>query len=343
MLVFSGFLCRFPRGCTLAAIHSAAWRMGKNHVPERWTEYSPVGKRMPGTRFIAFKVPLKQLYDSKLAPKDRFSPLDLVQGIQNQNEELGMIVDLTCTWRYYMPNELPESVCYVKLHTAGQEIPNAGVVKQFKCIVKGFLNDNADNDKLIGVHCTHGLNRTGYLVCRYLIDELGMVPADAIETFNRSRGHCMERRNYLDALMHRETKSLYQPQQSRPPAHHVPTTHVPERTMNAPYMQSSSYHPPHLRPPVRHLPATQVPQMGDRYRQFNQYPPPHSRPPAHSVPTTRVSQMSDPDMQYREANKHYRRYRKNGKRKNVASPEDSAHTHPYNQHSAPSYNQRRPK
>lgn len=21
-------------------------------------------------------------------------------------------------------------------------------------------------DKLIGVHCTHGLNRTGYLVCR---------------------------------------------------------------------------------------------------------------------------------------------------------------------------------
>ncbi|XP_032004165.1 RNA/RNP complex-1-interacting phosphatase-like isoform X1 [Hylobates moloch] len=55
-------------------------------------------------------------------------------------------------------------------------------------------------DKLIGVHCTHGLNRTGYLICRYLIDVEGVRPDDAIELFNRCRGHCLERQNCIEDL-----------------------------------------------------------------------------------------------------------------------------------------------
>lgn len=35
-------------------------------------------------------------------------------------------------------------------------------------------------DKLIGVHCTHGLNRSGFLMCRYMIEEMKMSPLDAI-------------------------------------------------------------------------------------------------------------------------------------------------------------------
>lgn len=35
-------------------------------------------------------------------------------------------------------------------------------------------------DNLIGVHCTHGLNRTGYMVCRYMRDRLTMPAAVAI-------------------------------------------------------------------------------------------------------------------------------------------------------------------
>lgn len=30
----------------------------------RWKDYLPVGQRMPGTRFIAFKVPLKKVSKS---------------------------------------------------------------------------------------------------------------------------------------------------------------------------------------------------------------------------------------------------------------------------------------
>ncbi|XP_052661276.1 RNA/RNP complex-1-interacting phosphatase isoform X3 [Harpia harpyja] len=179
---------------------------GASRVPDRWTDYLPLGRRMPGTRFIAFKVPLKKSFDHNLHPEERFSPRDLIKKIKEQKEELGLIIDLTYTTRYYGPEELPATLCYSKILTMGHEIPNRHTIFQFKCVVKKFLRDNKDNDKLIGVHCTHGLNRTGYLVCRYLIDVEGMDPNTAIELFNRARGHPIERTNYIQDLRKRSVK-----------------------------------------------------------------------------------------------------------------------------------------
>ncbi|XP_035201202.1 RNA/RNP complex-1-interacting phosphatase isoform X3 [Oxyura jamaicensis] len=179
---------------------------GGSRVPERWTDYVPLGRRLPGTRFIAFKVPLRQSFDHNLHPEERFSPRDLIKKIKEQREELGLIIDLTYTTRYYRPEELPATLCYSKILTMGHEIPNNQTIFQFKSVVKNFLRDNKDNDKLIGVHCTHGLNRTGYLVCRYLIDVEGMEPNTAIELFNRARGHPIERMNYIEDLQKRSGK-----------------------------------------------------------------------------------------------------------------------------------------
>ncbi|XP_070428476.1 RNA/RNP complex-1-interacting phosphatase isoform X5 [Equus przewalskii] len=165
-----------------------------------WKDYLAVGQRMPGTRFIAFKVPLKKNFEEKLAPEECFSPLDLFTKIREQNEELGLIIDLTYTHRYYKPEDLPETIPYLKIYTIGHQVPDDDTIFKFKCAVNGFLKDNKDNDKLIGVHCTHGLNRTGYLICRYLIDVEGMRPDAAIELFNRCRGHCLERQNYIEDL-----------------------------------------------------------------------------------------------------------------------------------------------
>ncbi|KAM4037621.1 uncharacterized protein ACNLHF_016138 [Anomaloglossus baeobatrachus] len=187
-------------------LQSAAMK-SKNFIPDRWIDYIPVGKRIPGTRFIAFKVPLKNIYDGKLAPWQRFSPSDLVNDIKKQNEELGLVVDLTCTQRYYSPQELPKTILYSKIFTVGHAVPSDQVIAQFKHIVNKYLSENSGNEKLVGVHCTHGLNRTGYLVCRYLIDMLRMEPSEAIEKFNSSRGHSIERSNYLEDLLHGNARS----------------------------------------------------------------------------------------------------------------------------------------
>ncbi|PIO10411.1 hypothetical protein AB205_0060440, partial [Aquarana catesbeiana] len=56
---------------------------------------------LKGSRFIAFKVPLKGATNQRVTETQKFTPKDLVTAIRNQNEELGLIVDLTNTERYY--------------------------------------------------------------------------------------------------------------------------------------------------------------------------------------------------------------------------------------------------
>ncbi|XP_043940337.1 uncharacterized protein LOC122812116 [Protopterus annectens] len=173
----------------------------KNKLPDGWTDYTPLGKRLTGTRFIPLKVPLKELYKYKVPAEDYFGPGELVEKIKEQNEELGLLIDLTNTTRYYLPSDLPEGVLYYKIFTEGQDVPEDKTILDFKHAVRTFLKQNVDNDKLIGVHCTHGVNRTGYLICRYLIDVCSMSPKRAIELFNKARGHPMERRSYTDDLL----------------------------------------------------------------------------------------------------------------------------------------------
>ncbi|XP_028273941.1 RNA/RNP complex-1-interacting phosphatase [Parambassis ranga] len=177
----------------------------KNGIPDRWLDYSAVGKRLSGTRFIAFKVPLKQSLSRQLHCSDVFGPWELLDALNKEKQELGLIIDLTFTTRYYKVQDIPDSLLCVKIFTAGHQVPSDDTILSFKRAVSRFLRENQGNDKLIGVHCTHGLNRTGYLICRYLIDVDGMEPSEAVELFNASRGHMIERQNYLDDL-HRGPK-----------------------------------------------------------------------------------------------------------------------------------------
>ncbi|XP_042875245.1 RNA/RNP complex-1-interacting phosphatase-like isoform X1 [Penaeus japonicus] len=170
---------------------------GKNKIPDRWRKYTNMGRQIPGTRFIAFKVPLKEALLMRLQDASWFCPRTLM----DHCVDLGLVVDLTNTTRYYDPKEFTDQgIKYAKVFTEGHKIPKDKVVMEFFKVVNTFLDENKDNQKLIGVHCTHGLNRSGYMVCRYMIQQLGIPPDQAIADFNSARGHEQERENYLANL-----------------------------------------------------------------------------------------------------------------------------------------------
>uniref|UniRef100_A0A182TTL2 Uncharacterized protein n=1 Tax=Anopheles melas TaxID=34690 RepID=A0A182TTL2_9DIPT len=126
----------------------------------------------------------------------RFTPEHVIEKLP-----IGMLIDLTNTSRYYDPNQFTASgIEHVKLNVPGQVVPPVRIVDRFIEIVKSYLNDPESEGKLIGVHCTHGLNRTGYLICAYMILQLGYDPNEAIRLFNAKRGHRMERDKYLQSL-----------------------------------------------------------------------------------------------------------------------------------------------
>ncbi|XP_036742409.2 uncharacterized protein LOC118912915 [Manis pentadactyla] len=179
----------------------------KNSIPNGWRTVTPIGHPLPGTRFIAFKVPLKGAINQRLTPTQKFTPKDLISAVKALNVELGLIIDLTYTTRYYEVKDLPKSIHYKKLYTVGLEVPNNATILQFKKWVRKFLWENAKNDKLIGVHCTNGINRTGYLICRYLIDVEGWDPDTAIQAFGEARGHRIDGFVYLKDLKTQPTRS----------------------------------------------------------------------------------------------------------------------------------------
>ncbi|XP_050079818.1 RNA/RNP complex-1-interacting phosphatase homolog [Anopheles maculipalpis] len=163
-------------------------------VPKGWNDYTNYGEVLVDT-FIPLKVPLSR--DNIFVPSHaRFTPEDVMLQLN-----VGLIIDLTNTKRYYNPREFTSNgIDHVKVSIPGKMVPKHFLVKRFIRLVKNFRNDSRNERKLIGVHCTHGLNRTGYLICTYMIQELGYDPMEAIQLFNTKRGHEMERNNYLENL-----------------------------------------------------------------------------------------------------------------------------------------------
>ena len=141
--------------------------MGKNDLPDDWENYSPCGRQIPRTPFVAFKVPLNPnihgKYSAKYSRDPDYQPWGL-KDLDSRLPNLSVIIDLTATNRYHNPRSLSRHIKHVKIKTQGHVVPSLQVIEEFKDHVEQALIENPE--ALIGVHCTHGINRTGYLICR---------------------------------------------------------------------------------------------------------------------------------------------------------------------------------
>ncbi|XP_047351917.1 RNA/RNP complex-1-interacting phosphatase-like isoform X3 [Vespa velutina] len=188
-------------------------------VPDGWLDYKPYGEVIKGTKILPFKVPLKEAVVNNLTPEQRFTPTILLQAFPR----LKCIVDLTNTERYYDKKEFTNAdVKHEKIMIPGKRVPPQNSVMNrsiitFRCILRRNIipvrkDDNlcrgrtapqvapSSPDDVIGVHCTHGINRSGYLICRYLIQQLGWELQDSLKAFEEARGYPIYRDAYVAAL-----------------------------------------------------------------------------------------------------------------------------------------------
>ena len=172
---------------------------GKNKIPDRWLDYSKMGNIVEGSRFIPMKVPLRNEITSSLPSSNHFNPTDALLLAKKKGINIGLVIDLSFTRRYYDSSEFSsQNVEHCKIFMPGRELPSNKILREFFDIVRRFENENKTD--AVAVHCTHGLNRTGYMICKYLIEEKKMLPKDAISAFNEARGHKIEREVYLNDL-----------------------------------------------------------------------------------------------------------------------------------------------
>lgn len=177
----------------------------QQRIPNRWEDYRGMNTWIDKTRFLPFKCPLKKEMQQNLDDNKQFTLTTLISLLESVDKELGIIIDLTNTDRYYKKNDVIEaSIDYVKIKVIGHDtIPSEESYKNFVRVVQNFISDNEDNEKLIGVHCTHGINRTGYFIVRYMIEYMNWEPKKAIASFNSARGYSMYK--FTEDLLNRRS------------------------------------------------------------------------------------------------------------------------------------------
>ncbi|XP_071827524.1 RNA/RNP complex-1-interacting phosphatase homolog isoform X7 [Apostichopus japonicus] len=239
---------------------------GRFSLPDRWTDYDAVGDVIPGTRFIAFKVPLRlQYFHRKGLEREIFTTSDLNEKL---GDKLRLVVDLSCkqVGMYYNPEDLEKNgIRYEKLRVEGKKVPSEHIIKRFKRIVTEFEKRQPE-DYYIGVHCTHGVNRTGYVICRYMIEQLSKTTDEALRAFESGRGHPLERENYIEALHKFEKKNLGDDAPTPRPAsnhfqdsyHHWQTSHETNsyHKMNGQHMMRPDYYTNHWSEPLSGTPES---------------------------------------------------------------------------------------
>ncbi|XP_015923946.1 RNA/RNP complex-1-interacting phosphatase [Parasteatoda tepidariorum] len=176
---------------------------GRRKLPDRWLDYHPIKNVLPVLKIVPFKTPLpSQIFYPELLRDHRWTPYDLMDCLRDQGWNLGLIVDFTNKFpAYYDPEEfIRNGVSFVKIACVGHDVPKDEYFQKFCEVMEQFLQHESQNNRVVGVHCTHGINRTGYIVCRYLIEKCGYNPDHAISTFAEIRGYPIERENYIEAL-----------------------------------------------------------------------------------------------------------------------------------------------
>ncbi|XP_005858454.1 PREDICTED: mRNA-capping enzyme isoform X1 [Myotis brandtii] len=142
-------------------------------------------------------------YDSQVAEENRFYPSMLSNYLKSLKVKMGLLVDLTNTSRFYDRNDIEkEGIKYIKLQCKGHgECPTTENTETFIRLCERF--NERSPPELIGVHCTHGFNRTGFLICAFLVEKMDWSIEAAVATFAQARPPGIYKGDYLKELFRR--------------------------------------------------------------------------------------------------------------------------------------------
>jgi mRNA-capping enzyme len=175
-------------------------------LPPRWLNCPRKANSLVADKFLAFKVPLSAKFDQKMPQDCRFNAKMLIESVKRSygNKKLGLIIDLTNTNRFYdADSEIKQQgIKYLKINCKGHdETPTREDTQLFLNFCENFIRQNPL--ALIGIHCTHGFNRSGFLICSYLVEKLDFSIDMAISMFALSRPNGIYKQDYINELYKR--------------------------------------------------------------------------------------------------------------------------------------------
>ncbi len=154
---------------------------------DKWKATESAGVLVEGTPFI----PMKLMHD-----RDGEHNLNAVL---SRFKDVGMIIDLSNDEGSYDKTPLKQkNIIFKRMQLASKVVPSSKDISFFIDMVDSYVCDHPF--KKIIVHCHYGYNRTGLMICAYMIAKLGVPIAEAINRFKNSRPPGIKHQNFIDKL-----------------------------------------------------------------------------------------------------------------------------------------------
>eukprot|EP01026_Neomeris_dumetosa_P060245 TRINITY_DN56779_c0_g4_i2.p1 TRINITY_DN56779_c0_g4~~TRINITY_DN56779_c0_g4_i2.p1 ORF type:complete len:335 (-),score=36.89 TRINITY_DN56779_c0_g4_i2:104-1108(-) len=162
-----------------------------------------MGASVGPTKFIPMKTPFSQEIISSFDDKVIENRLTVDSMVLEQNKlgrEIGMILDVsdhTCLYQ----QDMPVNIEYQQVRLVAKQLPSHEVVRKVHAVANEFWSRYPN--KYIAIHCAYGFNRTGFLVCAYLVEMLDMSVEEALNCFEIARPPGIRHEKFVDELIKR--------------------------------------------------------------------------------------------------------------------------------------------
>jgi pimeloyl-ACP methyl ester carboxylesterase/protein-tyrosine phosphatase len=201
---------------------SQTWQLQQVSTP-KWDEVKNLPK-WKATRSVSGPIPSP---NSTAQEKNIFRALKTLREqdeehtprrfVEAWGHEIAAVVDISHDAPVYDTKKLEEGgISYSKEPSVSKVPPSPREVEDFITLVDRLRKDikarglltNDGHHKAIGVHCHYGYNRTGFLICSYLIQRCKMDVEDALEEFAKAKPPGIKHQHFVDALYVRHVKGL---------------------------------------------------------------------------------------------------------------------------------------
>ncbi|KAK6453993.1 uncharacterized protein RJT20DRAFT_131480 [Scheffersomyces xylosifermentans] len=187
-----------------ARISGDKWGL-KNEL--KWSQLKPISTNITrhGGKDIAPLLGMKTLREEDLNHSPTiveeifYGPNKDNRGPQYPAGNLIAIVDISADIPPYSPKSF-KKIKYYKCSTVSKVVPDQVAIRRFIQLIDDILSTNEDDDPLIAVHCHYGFNRTGFLICCYLVEKLGWSVQEAVEGFRVAKAPGIKHPHFIDAL-----------------------------------------------------------------------------------------------------------------------------------------------
>ncbi|XP_008235258.1 PREDICTED: mRNA-capping enzyme-like [Prunus mume] len=171
----------------------------RHMLPEGWVGCPAYGEEI--SCIIPSKVPLGESFKDHIRG-ETYTPKQVIHQQRLLGRELGLVIDLTNTTRYYPVSDwTKEGIRHVKIQCRGRDsVPDNVAVDKFIYEVSQFFSHRADPTECILVHCTHGHNRTGFMIVHFLVRNESISVTEAINKFAKARHPGIYKQDYIDEL-----------------------------------------------------------------------------------------------------------------------------------------------